>query len=429
MFDINNIREDFPILKRRVNGMPLVYLDSAATSQRPSQVIEAVSEFFENHNANIHRGVHTLAVEATEMVDKAREKVAKFINGETDEVIFVRNATEGINLVAYTWGRENINKGDAIVVSILEHHSNLVPWQELAKEKGAELRVIDADNEGKLILNKTGKVKSITGDGFAIKIGGLDELLDGSVKMVAVTAVSNVLGTITPLEQIAALVRKKCKALILVDGCQLVPHRPTDVKKLGVDFLAFSGHKMLGTTGVGVIWGRREILEKMKPFLYGGDMISEVRIEKTTFAHLPNKFEAGTPDICGIVALGAAVDYLNSIGMEKIQAHEEALIDRALKKAKKLVEQGEIEVYGPMTAKDRAGVFTFNVKGIHAHDSAQILDKYGIAVRSGQHCGAPIVEHFGQMAMARASFYLYTTIEEIDYLFEKIPEVKKVFRI
>ena len=412
MLDIRKVRADFPILSRKIGDAPLVYLDSAATSQKPKQVLEAIVDFYTKHNANIHRGVHTLSAEATAMVDAARGKVAKFINARTEEIIFVRNATEGLNLVAYSWGRANIKKGDVVIVSLLEHHSNLVPWQILCKEVGAHLRIIEVDDEGKL------------------KLGSLEELLDGRVKLVAVTAVSNVLGTITPLAEISALMKKKAAAAkLVIDGAQLVPHMKTDVAKLGADFMAFSGHKMLGPTGSGVIWGKKEILEGMKPFLYGGDMIGEVKLTGTTWAGLPSKFEAGTPDIAGIIGLGAAVDYLTNLGMENVREHEKELIGYALGEMEKLEKEGLVTIYGPRSAEERGGVLTFNVVGVHAHDAAQVLDKYGIAVRSGQHCGAPIVERFKEMAMARASFYIYTSKEEIDFLIEKIREVPKVFSI
>ena len=428
MFDIRKVRADFPILSRKVGDAPLVYLDSAATSQKPKQVLEAINDFYTKHNANIHRGVHTLSAEATAMVDAARGKVAKFINAKTEEVVFVRNATEGLNLIAYTWGRENIKKGDVVVVSLLEHHSNLVPWQILCEEVGAHLRIIEIDNEGRLILDGAGTTQ-LTGR-VTVTTGGLASLLDERVKLVAVTAVSNVLGTITPLAEISALIKKKApQAKLVIDGAQLVPHMKTDVAKLGADFMAFSGHKMLGPTGSGVIWGKKEILEGMKPFLYGGDMIGEVKLTGTTWAGLPSKFEAGTPDIAGIIGLAAAVDYLTNLGMENVREHEKELIGYALGKMEKLEKEGLVTIYGPRSAEERGGVLTFNVVGVHAHDAAQVLDKYGIAVRSGQHCGAPIVERFKEMAMARASFYVYTSKEEIDFLIEKIREVPKVFSI
>jgi len=428
MFDIRKVRADFPILSRKVGDAPLVYLDSAATSQKPKQVLEAINDFYTKHNANIHRGVHTLSAEATAMVDAARGKVAKFINAKTEEVVFVRNATEGLNLIAYTWGRENIKKGDVVVVSLLEHHSNLVPWQILCEEVGAHLRIIEIDNEGRLILDGAGTTQ-LTGR-VTVTTGGLASLLDERVKLVAVTAVSNVLGTITPLAEISALIKKKApQAKLVIDGAQLVPHMKTDVAKLGADFMAFSGHKMLGPTGSGVIWGKKEILEGMKPFLYGGDMIGEVKLTGTTWAGPPSKFEAGTPDIAGIIGLGAAVDYLTNLGMENVREHEKELIGYALGQMGKLEKKGLVTIYGPRSAEERGGVLTFNVKGVHAHDAAQVLDKYGIAVRSGQHCGAPIVERFKEMAMARASFYVYTSKEEIDFLIEKIREVPKIFQI
>ncbi|MEK7064556.1 MAG: SufS family cysteine desulfurase [Patescibacteria group bacterium] len=428
MIDVNKVRGDFPILERKIGDASLVYLDSAATSQKPKQVLEAINDFYTKHNANIHRGVHTLSAEATAMVGEAREKVAKFINAKTEEVIFVRNATEGLNLIAYTWGRENIKKGDVVVVSLLEHHSNLVPWQVLCEEVGAHLRIIEIDDEGRLILDGLSTTQ-LTGK-MTVTTGGLASLLDEKVKLVAVTAVSNVLGTITPLAEISALIKKKAPAAkLVIDGAQLVPHMKVDVAKLGADFMVFSGHKMLSATGSGVVWGNKEILEGMKPFLYGGDMIGEVKLTGTTFAGIPSKFEAGTPDIAGIIGLGAAVDYLSNLGMDNVREHEKELIGYALGQMEKLEKEGLVTIYGPRDANERGGVLTFNVNGVHAHDAAQVLDKYGIAVRSGQHCGAPIVERFGQMAMVRASFYVYTTKEEIDFLIEKVREVPKVFKI
>lgn len=410
MFNVKEIREDFPILKRKINGYPLVYLDSSATSQKPKQVIDSMVDFYGNHNANIHRGVHTLSVEATEMVDNARKKIAKFINARPEEIIFVRNASEAINLVAYAWLRRELKEGEVVVTSVMEHHSDLVTWQEIVKEKKGELRFVGIDSEGRLDMKD------------------LEKKLDSKVRLVAVTAVSNVLGTINPISNIYHLVSNRApKALVLIDGAQSVPHMPVDVAKMGVDFLVFSGHKMLGPTGVGVLWGRREILEKMEPFMYGGDMIGEVKLSGSTWAELPNKFEAGTPDICGIIALGEAVDYLTKLGMENVREHEKELIAYALEKMKLLEEKKIVTIYGPRDAKERGGVLTFNINGIHAHDSAQVLDKYGIAVRSGQHCGAPLVEIHGVSAMVRASFYVYTTKEEIDYLIEKIWEIPKVF--
>jgi len=413
MFEVKKIRGDFPILKRKINGLPLVYLDNAATSQKPRQVIEAIVDYYENHNANIHRGVHTLSDEATMIVDNVREKVAMFIRARSvKEIVFVRNATEGINLVMRSFGEKEIEKGDAIVISITEHHSNLVTWQMLAEKTGAELRVVD--------INSNGEISMID----------LENKLDKKVKLVAITAVSNVLGTVNDLKGVVDLVRKKTvRAKILVDGSQLIPHRKINVDRLGVDFLVFSGHKMLGPTGTGVLWGRREVLEEMPPFLFGGDMISEVKLSGTTWNDLPYKFEAGTPDIAGIVGLGAAVDYLLTIGMEEVEEYERDLTVYALEKFGNLEKEGVIEIYGSKNVKEIMSIICFNVVGVHAHDSAQILDRFGIAVRSGQHCAGPLLERLGVVATVRASFYIYNTKEEIDYVVKKIPEVQKIFKI
>ena len=413
MIDVKKIREDFPILKRKINGKKLVYFDSAATSQKPIQVIDAVSNYYKNHNANVHRGVHALSEEATEMVESTRNKIAGFIGSDRDEeIIFVRNATEGINLVMYGWGEKNLGKGDVIITSYQEHHSNLVPWQMVCKKTGAELRVVDVDGEGRL------------------KKESLEGLLDGRVKLVALTQVSNLLGVINPIERIIKMVKKKVpKAKILLDGSQSVPHMKVDVKKLGVDFFVFSGHKMLGPTGIGVLWSRKEILEEMDPFLFGGDMISEVRIDKAVWNKLPYKFEAGTPNIAGEIGLGAAVEYLDSLGMDNVRKHEKELVEYGLKRLGELEKKGVLEIYGPKDSDIRGGVLTFNVKGVHAHDVAQILDSFGIAVRSGFHCAQPLAEKLGMGTAVRASFYVYNTKEEIDYLVEKIPEVLKVFKI
>lgn len=413
MFDLDRIKEDFPVLKRQINGKPLIYLDSAATSQKPAQVLDTVDDYYRNHNANIHRGVYTLSVEATLMVDEARKKVAKFIGADSDkEAVFVRNTTEAINLVMYAWGKDNIRMGDVIVTSLMEHHSNMVPWQELTREVGAELRVVGVDEAGRLDMDD------------------LEKKMDGKVKLVAITAVSNVLGTIVPMDKVVRLVRSKSAlARILVDGAQLVPHMKVDVKKMGVDWLAFSGHKMMATTGTGVLWGRKEILGEMNPFMFGGDMINEVKIDRSSWAEVPHKFEAGTVDIAGIIGLGAAVDYLSFLGMDEVRAHEKELTEYGLMKLGDLEKKGVIKIYGPRSSEERGGVLTFNVVGVHAHDVAQVLDSFGIAVRSGQHCGAPIVESYGVPAMVRASMYVYNDKKQIDYLCEKIPEVLKVFQM
>lgn len=427
MFDVHKIRADFPILKRKIKGRDLIFMDSGATSQKPEMVIEAIDSYYRNNNANVHRGVYELSVESTQMMDEARANVASLIGAKYEEVIFTRNTSESINLVMYSWGEENVKNGEAVVVSKLEHHSNLVPWQELCRKKGAELRIIEIDKQGELILTG-GVVETYEEKGLVVKVGSLENLLDGSVKMVAVTGVSNVLGTVTPLDEMVKMIKSKSKdALILVDGAQMVPHMEVNVNKLKVDFLAFSGHKMLGPTGIGVLWGKKEILEKMKPFMYGGDMIGEVKITGATWADLPSKFEAGTPDIAGIVGLGAAVTYLKKIGMQNVRNHEEELIDYAMQKFSILEKEGVVEMYGPKDPKKRGGALTFNVCGVHAHDAASILDNFGVAVRSGQHCAAPLVTSFGVMAMVRATFYIYNTKEEIDYLVDKIKEVPKVF--
>lgn len=425
MFDVNKIREDFPILKRKTHGQTLVYLDSGATSQKPEAVIEAMNKYYRETNANINRGVYEMSVESTELVEETRKKVAAFIGGRSEEVIFTRNTTESINLVAYTWGEENLHSGEAVVITKLEHHSNMIPWQELCRKKGAELRVVDVDGKGELVESQ--EIKREEKDGLRIRVGGWKEALDEKVVLVAITGQSNVLGTEVSVEQITKRVREKSSnALVLVDGAQMVPHMKVDVQKLGVDWLAFSGHKMLGPTGVGVLWGKKEILEKMSPFLYGGDMIGEVKLTGASWASLPNKFEAGTPDIAGIVGLGAAVDYLSAIGMDKINEYEKELTRYLLEKMRELSSSGLVEVYGGEIER-KGGAVTFNVKGVHAHDTAQILDSFGIAVRSGQHCAAPLVIGFGVSAMVRATVYLYNTKEEIDRLIECIKEVPKVF--
>lgn len=425
MFDVYKIREDFPILKRKVKGHSLVYLDSGATSQKPETVIEAMNKYYRETNANIHRGVYEMSVESTRLVDETRALVAEFIGGRSEEIIFTRNTTEGINLVAYSWGEENIKKDDAIVVTKLEHHSNMIPWQELCRRKGAQLRVVDVDEKGELFNEKESKM--VEEDGLKVFLGGWKNLLGSSVKMVAFTGQSNVLGTVTAVSEIVRMVRKNSpNALVLIDGAQMVPHMKVDVSKLGIDFLAFSGHKMLGPTGVGVLWGKKQILEKMRPFLYGGDMIGEVKLTGATWAELPSKFEAGTPDIAGIVGLGAAVKYLESIGMDNVHGYEKELTKYALEKMEELVKEGLVTLYGP-DAETRGGAIAFNVTGVHSHDTAQILDSFGIAVRSGQHCAAPLVTGFGVSAMVRATFYLYNTKEEIDYFIGKIREIPKIF--
>ncbi len=413
MLDVQAIRADFPILARTVHGKPLVYLDNAATSQKPETVIRALDEYYRHYNANIHRGVHTLAEEATEAYEGARRKVARFINAPHPAgIVFVRNTTEAINLVAYTWGRANVGAGDVIILSLMEHHSNLVPWQLLAQATGARLEFIGLDGEGRLVLDD------------------LDQHLDrfgGRVKLVAVSGMSNVLGTINPVAEIAARAHR-VGALCLVDGAQSVPHLPVDVQALDADFLAFSGHKMLGPTGIGVLWARREILEAMPPFLGGGDMIRSVHLRESRWNEVPYKFEAGTPNVAHGIGLGAAVDYLDNLGMEEVHAHEQALAAYALER---LAEVPNLRIYGPPAA-ERGGVVTFNLLRdgellIHPHDLASILDREGIAIRAGHHCAQPLMEHYGVPATARASFYIYNTEEEVDKLAEALRKAQRLF--
>jgi len=435
MFDVNKIRADFPILKRKVHGHNLVYLDSGATSQKPESVIKAMDDYYRNTNANIHRGVYEMSVESTRLVDEARKKVADFIGGRPEEIIFTRNASESLNLIMYSWGKDHINEGDAVLVSRLEHHSNLVPWQVLCREKNAELRIIDVDGEGRLKLRTQELKESRTQDkvfsenGLMVRMGSFEELItDGKVKLFAVTGASNVLGTLPNTKAMIKMIKERSPEVkVLIDASQMVPHMKVDVRTLGADFVAFSGHKMLGPTGTGVLWGKKEILSKMRPFLYGGDMIGEVKITGSTWAEIPSRFEAGTPDIAGIIGLGAAVDYLEKIGMDNVREHEKELINYALNKMSILENAGLITLYGPRDIEDRGGALAFNVVGVHPHDVAQILDGFGIAVRSGQHCAAPLVTGFGVTAMVRATFYFYNTKEEVDYLVEKLKEVPKVF--
>lgn len=390
--DVERIREDFPILKRKINGHPLIYFDNTATTQKPVQVINAIKEFYEKYNANIHRGVHTLSQEASELYEKAHEKVADFINADWREVIFVRNTTEAINLVANILDLED----GEVVVSMMEHHSNLVPWQD------KNLKVVNIKKDGTLDMED------------------LKEKITKKTKLVAITHVSNVLGTINPVEEIGKMAHE-VGALFLVDGAQSVPHMPIDVRKMDCDFLAFSGHKMLGPTGVGVLYGKKDLLEELPPFLKGGDMISHVWVDKATWNELPWKYEAGTPNIAGGVGLGAAVDYLKSIGVENVRRHEEELVRYALDGLSSL----GVEIYGP---EERGGLISFNLDGIHPHDVAYFLDRKGIAVRSGHHCAQPLMRYFGIKGTVRASFYIYNTKWEIDKFLDVLKEVQHGLR-
>jgi cysteine desulfurase / selenocysteine lyase len=404
--DVDKIRSDFPILARETKpGVPLVYLDSTATSQKPSAVIEAMERYYRQSNANIHRGVHTLAEEATTLYEGARERIARFINARsTNEIIYTRNATEAINLVAYSWGRANLQAGDLILITEMEHHSNIVPWHMLAAERGACLAAAPVTDEGELDQ------------------AAFDALLAQSPKLVCVSHMSNVLGTINPIADLSARAHA-AGALVLVDAAQSVPHLPVDVQALGVDFLVFSAHKMCGPTGIGVLWGREDLLEAMPPFMGGGDMIKRVTLKDFRVNDLPHKFEAGTPAIAEAVGLGAAVDYLSAIGMQAVSAHEHAIIAYALER---LEEVPGLEVYGP-PADRKGGVAAFTLDGVHPHDIAQVLDARGIAVRAGHHCAMPLHERLGLAATARASFYIYNTTGEVDRLIDGLYDVKRFF--
>lgn len=406
MLNIDEIRNDFPIFQRETRpGVPLVYLDSTATSQKPLTVIEAMNQFYRRSNANIHRGVHTLAEESTAMYEQARVKIAKFINAPSaHQVIYTRNTTESINLVAYSWGRANLNSGDLVILTEMEHHSNLVPWHILQAERGIELDFIPVTEEGLLDLD--------------IYKG----LLSRGPKLVSFAHMSNVLGTINPAGEIIRLAHE-AGAVTLVDAAQSVPHLKVDVQALDADFLAFSAHKMCGPTGIGALYGRMNLLEKMPPFLGGGDMIKEVHLHSFRPNNLPYKFEAGTPAIAESVGFGAAVDYLSSLGMENIAAHEHAITEYALER---LEEVPGVKVFGP-SAEYKGGVASFTLDGVHPHDVAQILDRDGIAVRAGHHCAQPLHEKFGIPATSRASFYLYNTKDEVDLLVNGIYKVKELF--
>lgn len=406
-FDSGKIRAEFPALSREIRpGVPLVYLDTTATSQKPLRVLEAMERYYRLHNANVHRGIHTLAEEATAEFEGARTKIAGFIGArDSREVIFTRNATEAINLVAKAWGTSNLKEGDRIVVSEMEHHSNLVPWQMLSAEKGLEINVLPVTEHGELDLREW------------------ERLLNKEPKIVCFTHMSNVLGTLNPVAEMCAQARD-AGAVSVVDGAQSAPHLPVDVRAIGADFFAFSGHKMCGPTGVGVLWGRANLLNEMPPFLGGGDMIKRVQMTGFEPNEIPYKFEAGTPSICEAIGLGAAVEYLESVGMESIWKHEQELISYALEG---LGEIDGITVYGPEAHK-RGGVASFTLEGVHPHDIAQVLDRDGVAVRAGHHCAMPLHTKLNVVATARASFYLYNTQDEVDVLVEGIGRVRDMFR-
>jgi len=402
--DVSAIRQDFPILAQQVHGKPLVYLDSAATSQKPKCVIDAITHFYLMDNANIHRGVHELSERSTLAYEAARGKVRGFLNAaNTQEIIFVRGATEGINLVAQTYGRTHVGAGDEIVISALEHHANIVPWQMLCEEKKAVLRVIPINDRGE------------------IELDAFEKLLNPRTRLVAVSHVSNALGTINPVREIVRTAHR-FNVPVLIDGCQAIQHMKVDVQNLDCDFYVFSGHKLFGPTGIGVLYGKEKLLEEMPPWQGGGDMISSVTFEKTTYNDLPYKFEAGTPDIAGVIGLGAAIDYLDEIGMEAVAAYEHDLLQYGTRALESI---SGLRLIG--TAREKAGVLSFVLDGVHPHDAGTILDREGVAVRTGHHCAQPVMERFGVSATTRASVAFYNTREDIDALVAGIHKVKEVF--
>jgi cysteine desulfurase/selenocysteine lyase len=404
--DVAVIRKDFPVLGRTVHGKPLVYLDNAATSQKPRAVIDALVDYYERYNSNVHRGVHTLSMEATDRYEEARTKVARFINAPSPEtVVWTRNTTEAINLVSHSWARATLQPGDEILATELEHHSNLVPWQQVAQQTGAVLRFIPMHQD------------------FTLDLSDLDRLLTPRTRLVALTMMSNVLGTITPSKEITAAAHR-VGAKVLLDAAQAVPHLPTDVQDLDCDFMAFSAHKMLGPTGIGVLYARAELLEEMPPFLTGGEMVNEVTLERASWANLPMRFEAGTPNVADAIAMGAAVDYLSALGMERVRAHEVQLTSYALERFK---EMEEVVVYGPTDIEQRGGVVSFYTGDIHPHDVGTVLDQLGIAIRAGHHCAMPLMNKLEVPATGRASFYIYNTVEEVDALVEGLKQALRFF--
>lgn len=398
------VRKEFPILERLVRGKPLVYLDNAATTHKPRAVIEAISRFYREYNANVHRAIHAMGEEATEAYEGARQRISRFIGAPSERcIVFVKNASEAVNLAAYSWGLRNVGEGDEIVVTIMEHHSNFVPWQQLAKRQGARLRVAPVTGDGRLDLE------------------AFQGMLNERTKIVAFTHASNVLGAINPVREMAEMARS-VGAAVFVDGAQSAPHMPVDVEALGCDFFAFSAHKMCGPTGIGALYGRLEILESMDPFLFGGEMIGAVAVEESTWKEPPWKFEAGTPNIAGAIGFGAAVEYLESVGMEAIRRHETELVAYCIER---LQEMDGVTLYGPL--EERAGLISFNLDGVHPHDVAQVLDQEGVAVRAGHHCAQPLMAHFDVPATARASFYLYNTKDEVDRLIAALEKTKEFF--
>ncbi len=402
--DVARIREDFPILKQTVNGKPLVYLDNAATSQKPQSVIDALVDYYSTENSNVHRGVHTLSQLATDDYEAARSKIRQFINAAEDhEIIYVRGTTEGINLVAQTYGRQNVGPGDEIIISTMEHHSNIVPWQILCEEKGAQLKIIPINDAGELMIDE------------------YEKLLGPRTKLVSIVHQSNALGTINPMQTIIEMAHNQGTP-VLVDGAQSVPHMAIDVQKMDCDFFVFSGHKLYGPTGIGVLYGKTELLNAMSPYQSGGEMIRSVTFEKTLYNVLPHKFEAGTPNIAGSIGLGAAVDYVNQLGIDRINAYEKELLEYGTDCLSKI---GGLKIIG--TARDKGGILSFTLGDVHPHDIGSILDSQGIAIRTGHHCAQPVMERYGIPATARASLAFYNTKEEIDSLVEGIDRVLEVF--
>lgn len=405
MSDLRALRSDFPILRREVNGNPLVYLDSAATTQKPTSVLDAMRSYYENSNANVHRGAHTLAAEATELYEEARGKVARFIGASPGQLVFGRGTTTAINHIAYGWGLNHLTEGDKIIVTVMEHHANIVPWQLVAKHTGAELVYLELDDE------------------FGVNTDTLSSVLDSRVKIIAFSGMSNVTGALGPIEVLTDAARS-VGAITVLDGAQLVPHLPVDVESLNVDFMAFSAHKMLGPTGIGALWGRSEILEEMEPTEGGGEMINTVDRHDSTWAPVPHKFEAGTPPIAEAVGFGAAVDYLSDVGMDVIAKHERAMTAYALER---LSEIPDLTIYGPKDVTKRGGAVSFELGDIHPHDIATILDQAGIAVRAGHHCARPLMKYLEIPATARASFYLYNVEEEVDALVTALHKARTIF--
>jgi cysteine desulfurase/selenocysteine lyase len=404
--DVQALREQFPILKQQVNGHLLAYLDSAATSQKPDVVIDAISNFYRCDNANVHRGLYELSRRSTEAYEASRETVARFVNArDSAEIIWVRGTTEGINLVAATWGLQNVGKHDEIILTFLEHHSNLVPWQLLAERVGARLRFLDVDDQGRISLEQ------------------LDEMLNEKTRLVALNHISNALGTINPIKEVCRRAHA-AGAKVLVDGAQSAPHIPIDVQDLDCDFYALSGHKMCGPMGIGALWGRMELLEEMPPYHGGGEMIDRVELERSTYAKVPHKFEAGTPDAAGAVGLAAAVDFLEGIGFDSIAAHEQELVRYGMERLNAV--EG-LRMFGPTNPEERIAVFSFELGGVHPHDIATVLDASGIAIRAGHHCAQPLMRRLGVPATTRASAYIYNTPEEIDRLALGLEESRRLF--